>query len=42
MIAENDTVLVNLTGRERPTAGTDSTNIHWLTRGEESWIPEEG
>jgi threonine synthase len=42
MIAEDDTVLVNLTGRERPATGTDSTDIRWLTCRAESWIPEEG
>ena len=41
MIAENDTVLVNLTGRERPGAGTNWPNIHWLRRYEGSWIPED-
>jgi threonine synthase len=43
MIARDDVVLVSLTGRERPAAGTSSSNnLRWLRSDGACWIPEEG
>lgn len=40
-IGPNETVLVNLTGRDRE-GGAQSHNARWLKRSGDSWVPEDG
>jgi threonine synthase len=43
MIGQNETVLVNLSGGERPEGETNSSNdLRWLRHDGECWIPEKG
>jgi threonine synthase len=43
MIGQDETVLVNLSGGERPEGGTNSGNdVRWLRYDGECWIPEKG